>query len=123
VCLAVLISGQIVILAFGYGFLVAVAYLQYLAPTDPVCELMSGYTGELTTLVTLIATVISFTSSLRSDAERQQAKLRSLRRDLSDAGQAAGKPYDASYFFVSYSYAQRPTCAHLNTTLPSARTA
>ncbi|KAG1733798.1 hypothetical protein EDB19DRAFT_1190197 [Suillus lakei] len=57
--LTVVISSQIVILAFGYGFLGAVAYLEYLSPTDPVCELMRNYPGELTMLVTLIATVLS----------------------------------------------------------------
>jgi hypothetical protein len=61
--LTVVISSQIVILAFGYGFLVAVAYLQYLAPIDPVCELMRSSPGELTMLVTLIATVLSVTTA------------------------------------------------------------
>jgi hypothetical protein len=61
--LTVLIGSQIVILAFGYGFLVAVAYLQYLAPIDPVCELMKDFPGELTMLVTLIATALSVTTA------------------------------------------------------------
>lgn len=59
----VLISSQIFILAFGYGFLVTVAYLQYLAPVDPVCQLMKDFPGELTMLVTLIATVLSVTTT------------------------------------------------------------
>ncbi|KAG2031061.1 hypothetical protein BDR03DRAFT_139686 [Suillus americanus] len=52
-----------VILAFGYGFLGAVTYLQYIAPSDPVCELMRSYPGELTMVVTLIATVLSVTAA------------------------------------------------------------
>ncbi|KAG1869366.1 hypothetical protein DFJ58DRAFT_61626 [Suillus subalutaceus] len=59
----VIISIQMVILAFGYGFLGAVAYLEYLAPSDPVCELMRSYPGELTMVVTLIATVLSVTAA------------------------------------------------------------
>ncbi|KAG1848809.1 hypothetical protein C8R48DRAFT_614514 [Suillus tomentosus] len=55
----VIIISQIFILAFGYGFLGAVAYYEYLAPSDPVCELMRSYPGEVTMLVTLIATVLS----------------------------------------------------------------
>ncbi|KAG1807991.1 uncharacterized protein BJ212DRAFT_1485270 [Suillus subaureus] len=58
-----IISIQIVILVFGYGFLGAVAYLEYLAPPDPVCELMRSYPGELTMIVTLIATVLSVTTA------------------------------------------------------------
>ncbi|KAG2052531.1 hypothetical protein BDR06DRAFT_887538 [Suillus hirtellus] len=55
----VIIITQIFILAFGYGFLGAVAYYEYLAPSDSVCELMRSYPGEVTMLVTLIATVLS----------------------------------------------------------------
>jgi hypothetical protein len=59
----VIISIQIVILALGYGFLGAVAYLEYLAPSDPVCELMRSHPGVLTMIVTLIATVLSVTAA------------------------------------------------------------
>ncbi|KAG2065868.1 hypothetical protein BDR04DRAFT_1121559 [Suillus decipiens] len=59
----IIIIMQIVILAFGYGFLIAVAYLGYLAPSDSVCELMKNYPGELTMIVTLIATVLSVTAA------------------------------------------------------------
>ncbi|KAG1890459.1 uncharacterized protein F5891DRAFT_1072257 [Suillus fuscotomentosus] len=55
----VIIISQIFILAFGYGFLGAVAYYEYLAPSDSVCEAMKDYPGEVTMLVTLIATVLS----------------------------------------------------------------
>ncbi|KAG2354588.1 hypothetical protein BDR07DRAFT_1428978 [Suillus spraguei] len=55
----VIICIQIVILAFGFGFLGVVTYLEYLAPPDPVCQLMRSYPGELTMIVTLIATVLS----------------------------------------------------------------
>ncbi|KAG2137855.1 uncharacterized protein EDB93DRAFT_1090990 [Suillus bovinus] len=55
----VIIISQIFILAFGYGFLGAVAYYEYLAPSDTVCELMRSHPGEVTMLVTLIATVLS----------------------------------------------------------------
>ncbi|KAG1777985.1 hypothetical protein EV702DRAFT_1196781 [Suillus placidus] len=61
--LTIIISSQIIILAFGYGFLGAVAYLEYLAPLDSVCELMRSYPGELTMIVTLIATVLSVTTA------------------------------------------------------------
>jgi hypothetical protein len=61
-----------------------------------------------------------------NDAERQLAKLHSLRRDLANARQAAdeaaGKPFvDVLYSFFNILYAQRPTDVHLNITLPSAR--
>ncbi|KAG1869374.1 hypothetical protein DFJ58DRAFT_61855 [Suillus subalutaceus] len=59
----VIISIQIVILTFGYGFLGAVAYFEYLAPSDSVCELMRSHPGELTMIVTLIATALSVTAA------------------------------------------------------------
>ncbi|KAG1808036.1 uncharacterized protein BJ212DRAFT_1303221 [Suillus subaureus] len=59
----IIISIQMVILTFGYGFLGAVAYFQYLAPSDAVCELMRSYPGEATMIVTLIATVLSVTAA------------------------------------------------------------
>ncbi|KAG1873189.1 hypothetical protein F4604DRAFT_2012011 [Suillus subluteus] len=59
----VIISIQIVILAFGYGFLAVVAYFEYLAPSDSVCELMRSHPGELTMVVTLMATVLSVTAA------------------------------------------------------------
>ncbi|KAG2052530.1 hypothetical protein BDR06DRAFT_957529 [Suillus hirtellus] len=55
----VIIITQIFILAFGYGFLGAVAYYEYLAPSDSVCEAMKSHPGEVTMLVALIATVLS----------------------------------------------------------------
>ncbi|KAG2105532.1 uncharacterized protein F5147DRAFT_805769 [Suillus discolor] len=55
----VIIISQIFILAFGYGFLGAVAYYEYLAPSDSVCETMKNHPGEVTMLVALIATVLS----------------------------------------------------------------
>ncbi|KAG2121771.1 hypothetical protein BD769DRAFT_984557 [Suillus cothurnatus] len=58
-----IISVQIFILAFGYGFLGVVAYLQYLAPPDSVCELMRSYPAEVTMIVTLIATMLSVTAA------------------------------------------------------------
>jgi hypothetical protein len=58
-----IISVQIFILAFGYGFLGVVAYLQYLAPPDSVCEFMRSYPAEVTMIVTLIATMLSVTAA------------------------------------------------------------
>jgi hypothetical protein len=63
VCFTVIIHIQIIILTFGYGFLGAVAYFEYLAPSDSVCELMRSHPGELTMIVTLIATVLSVTAA------------------------------------------------------------
>ncbi|KAG2363896.1 hypothetical protein BDR07DRAFT_871527 [Suillus spraguei] len=54
-----IITIQIVILTFGYGFLGALAYFEYLAPSDSVCNLMMNYPGEVTMIVTLIATALS----------------------------------------------------------------
>lgn len=54
---------QMVILTFGFGFLGAVAYFEYLAPSNSVCELMVNHPGELTMVVTLIATVLSVTAA------------------------------------------------------------
>jgi hypothetical protein len=42
----VIISIQIAILIFGYEFFGAVAYLEYLAPSNSVCELMRSHPGE-----------------------------------------------------------------------------
>ncbi|KAG1733800.1 hypothetical protein EDB19DRAFT_2041090 [Suillus lakei] len=52
----VIISGQVIILAFGYGFLGAVLYYDYLSPPDQVGNLWRHHPGELTMVVTLIAT-------------------------------------------------------------------
>ncbi|KAG1750086.1 hypothetical protein EDB19DRAFT_1904339 [Suillus lakei] len=53
------ISSQVIILAFGYGFLGAVIYYEYLSPPDRVINLWRHHPGELTMIVTLIATVLS----------------------------------------------------------------
>ncbi|KAG1813447.1 hypothetical protein EV424DRAFT_1565379 [Suillus variegatus] len=55
---------QIFIMALGYVFLGAVAYYEYYTPSNPVCELMRNYTGEVTMLVILIATVLSITTTM-----------------------------------------------------------
>jgi hypothetical protein len=57
--LAAIVSGQIIILAFGYGFLEAVLYFEYLAPPNQLGDLWRHHHGELTMVVTLIATVLS----------------------------------------------------------------
>jgi len=59
-----IISTQVIILAFGYGFLGAVLYYEYLAPPDQIDNLLKQYPGELTMVVTLIATVLSVTTTL-----------------------------------------------------------
>ncbi|KAG2065872.1 hypothetical protein BDR04DRAFT_130713 [Suillus decipiens] len=77
---------QIVILAFGYGFLGAVAYFEYLAPSHSVCEFMVNHPGEVTMIVTLIATVLSvtaatlFTFSVKETLRRRMWKPISLIR-------------------------------------------
>jgi hypothetical protein len=54
-----IVSSQVIILAFGYGFLGAVLYYEYLSPPDQVGNLWRHHPGELTMVVTLIATVLS----------------------------------------------------------------
>ncbi|KAG2363874.1 hypothetical protein BDR07DRAFT_1331425 [Suillus spraguei] len=56
---AAVISCQVIILAFGYGFLGAVFYYDYLSPPDQVSNLWRHRPEELTLVVTLIATVLS----------------------------------------------------------------
>ncbi|KAG1744814.1 hypothetical protein EDB19DRAFT_2037838 [Suillus lakei] len=58
-----IITSQVVILAFGYGFLGAVLYYGYLSPPDQVGDLWRHHPGELTMVVTLIATVLSVTTA------------------------------------------------------------
>ncbi|KAG1763120.1 hypothetical protein EV702DRAFT_1221159 [Suillus placidus] len=52
-----IIGSQVIILAFGYGFLGAVLYYDYLSPPDQVGNLWRHHPGELTMIVTLIATL------------------------------------------------------------------
>jgi hypothetical protein len=58
------ISGQIIILAFGYGFLEAVLHFEYLAPPNQVGNLWRLHPEELTMVVTLIATVLSVATTM-----------------------------------------------------------
>ncbi|KAG2140233.1 uncharacterized protein EDB93DRAFT_1297499 [Suillus bovinus] len=60
---ATIIISQVIILAFGYGFLGAVLYYGYLSPPDNVGDLWRHHPGELTMVVTLIATVLSVTTA------------------------------------------------------------
>ncbi|KIK38730.1 hypothetical protein CY34DRAFT_90468 [Suillus luteus UH-Slu-Lm8-n1] len=62
--LAAVISGKIIILAFGYGFLEAVLHFEYLAPPNQVGNLWRLYPEELTMVVTLIATVLSVATTI-----------------------------------------------------------
>ncbi|KAG0694961.1 hypothetical protein DFH29DRAFT_1072661 [Suillus ampliporus] len=55
---------QFIILAFGYGFLGAILYYDYLAPPDRISNLLRQYPGELTMVVTLIATVLSVANAI-----------------------------------------------------------
>ncbi|KAG1807976.1 uncharacterized protein BJ212DRAFT_1303175 [Suillus subaureus] len=59
-----IISSQVIILAFGYGFLGAVLYYGYLAPPDRVGNLWKHYPQKLTMVVTLIATALSVTTAI-----------------------------------------------------------
>ncbi|KAG2105541.1 uncharacterized protein F5147DRAFT_242924 [Suillus discolor] len=58
-----IISSQAIILAFGYAFLGTVLYYDYLSLPHQVSNLWSHYPGELTMIVTLIATVLSVTTA------------------------------------------------------------
>lgn len=60
---AAIISSQIIILVLGYGFLGAVLYYNYLSPPDQVADFWRQHPGELTMVVTLIATVLSVTTA------------------------------------------------------------
>ncbi|KAG2052532.1 hypothetical protein BDR06DRAFT_957546 [Suillus hirtellus] len=51
-------------MTLGYGFLGAVTYYEYYTPSDPVCELMRSYPGEVTMIVTSIATVLSIATTI-----------------------------------------------------------
>ncbi|KAG2028716.1 hypothetical protein BDR03DRAFT_976372 [Suillus americanus] len=65
----------------GYGFLGAVAYLEYIAPSDPICELTRSYPGELTMIVTLINVILStslFTVSVKEALRHRMWKPISL---------------------------------------------
>jgi hypothetical protein len=61
--LTAVISGQIIILAFAYGFLEAVLHFAYIAPPNQV-DLWRLYPEELTMVVILIATVISVATTM-----------------------------------------------------------
>ncbi|KAG1807977.1 uncharacterized protein BJ212DRAFT_715128 [Suillus subaureus] len=60
----VIIGSQVIILAFGYGFLGAVLYYGYLAPPDRVGNLWKHYPEDLTMVVALIATALSVTTTI-----------------------------------------------------------
>ncbi|KAG2355963.1 hypothetical protein BDR07DRAFT_1464288 [Suillus spraguei] len=60
----VILSIQIIILTFGYGFLGAVLYYGYLSPPDQVNQLWWNHPQQLTMVVSLIATVLSVTTSI-----------------------------------------------------------
>ncbi|KAG1815344.1 hypothetical protein EV424DRAFT_1645477 [Suillus variegatus] len=58
-----IITSQVIILACGYGFVGAVLYYDYLSPPDQVASLWEHHPQELTTVITLIATVLSVTTT------------------------------------------------------------
>ncbi|KAG1785262.1 uncharacterized protein HD556DRAFT_1423453 [Suillus plorans] len=58
-----IISSQVIILACGYGFVGAVLYYDYLSPPDQAASLWEHHPQELTTVITLIATVLSVTTT------------------------------------------------------------
>jgi hypothetical protein len=58
-----IITSQVVILTFGYAFLGTVLYYGYLSPSDQVANLWKQHPEDLTMVVTLIATVLSVTTT------------------------------------------------------------
>ncbi|KAG2354564.1 hypothetical protein BDR07DRAFT_1382140 [Suillus spraguei] len=58
-----IISIQVIILAFAYGFLGAILYYGSIYPSERVSILWKNHPEELTMVVTLIATVLSVTTS------------------------------------------------------------
>ncbi|KAG1744551.1 uncharacterized protein EDB91DRAFT_189485 [Suillus paluster] len=85
-----IITSQVIILAFGYGFLSAVLYYDYLAPTDEVGNLWMQYPGELTMVVTLIATVLSVTTTTLFTISIREALRHRMSRPISLVDLSAG---------------------------------
>ncbi|KAG2352366.1 hypothetical protein BDR07DRAFT_1466386 [Suillus spraguei] len=69
----VIVSVQLIILAFSYGFLGAVLYYGALYPPDRVANLWKNYPQELTMVVTLIATVLSVATAILFTASVKDA--------------------------------------------------
>ncbi|KAG1869410.1 hypothetical protein DFJ58DRAFT_742488 [Suillus subalutaceus] len=77
----VIICSQVIVLAFGYGFLGAVLYYGYLSPPDQVANLWKHRPQDLTMVVTLIATALSVTTAIIFTISMKKA----LRHRMSDS--------------------------------------
>ncbi|KAG2145738.1 hypothetical protein BD769DRAFT_854291 [Suillus cothurnatus] len=76
-----IISSQVIIMAFGYGFLGAVLYYGYLPAPDQVSYLWKHRSQDLTMVVTLIATTLSVTTGILFAISMKKA----LRHRMSDS--------------------------------------
>ncbi|KAG2114185.1 uncharacterized protein F5147DRAFT_770176 [Suillus discolor] len=85
-----IISSQVIILAFGYGFLGAVLYYDYLSPPDQVGNLWRHHPQELTMVVTLIATVLSVTTATLFTISIKEALRHRMSRPISLVELSAG---------------------------------
>ncbi|KAG2105537.1 uncharacterized protein F5147DRAFT_805794 [Suillus discolor] len=85
-----IISAQVIILAFGYGFLGAVLYYGYLSPPDRVGNLWKHHPQELTMVVTLIATVLSVTTATLFTFSIKEALRHRISRPISLVELSAG---------------------------------
>ncbi|KAG1854126.1 hypothetical protein C8R48DRAFT_776917 [Suillus tomentosus] len=89
-CHTAIISSQVIILAFGYGFLGAVLYYDYLSPPDQVSNLWRHHPQELTMVVTLIATVLSVTTATLFTISIKEALRHRMSRPISLVELSAG---------------------------------
>ncbi|KAG0702649.1 hypothetical protein DFH29DRAFT_492250 [Suillus ampliporus] len=85
-----IISSQVIIMAFAYGFLGAVLYYDHLAPPDQVRKLWMQYPGELTMVVTLIATVLSVVTATLCTISIREALRHRMSRPISLVEISAG---------------------------------
>ncbi|KAG2112751.1 hypothetical protein BD769DRAFT_56934 [Suillus cothurnatus] len=89
-CHAAIISGQVIILAFGCGVIGAVLYYNYLSPPDQVSNLWRDYPHELTMVVTVIATVLSLISATLFRISIKEALMHRMLQSISLVHLGAG---------------------------------
>ncbi|KAG0702650.1 hypothetical protein DFH29DRAFT_1079402 [Suillus ampliporus] len=89
-CNIAVISSQVIIMAFAYGFLGAVLYYDHLAPPDQVGNLWRQYPGELTVVVTSIATVLSVVTATLCTISIREALRHRMSRPISLGEISAG---------------------------------
>ncbi|KAG2065371.1 hypothetical protein BDR04DRAFT_170514 [Suillus decipiens] len=82
-CHIITISFQVVILTFGYGFLGALLYYDYLSPPDRVNNFWIHHSKELTMVVTLIATALSVITSTLFTISMKEALRHRMSRPVS----------------------------------------